>query len=87
MGVDKGHCTEGIRTGSLSNSLLEKEKPVKRGIQRQRGREGEIACEGRSPDRTTFHFTFFPLFILHHVIFPLLLNYNIGLGRGAGHSH
>lgn len=45
MGVDKGHCTEGIRTGSLSNSLLEKEQQVKRELQRwsRRGNK-KTAC-------------------------------------------
>ena len=43
MGVDKGHCTEGIRTGNLSNSLLEKEQQVKREkqMQREEDEEGE----------------------------------------------
>lgn len=48
MGVDKGHCTEGIGTGSLSNSPLEKEQQVKRGI--QRSREGGVERgEGEQP--------------------------------------
>lgn len=46
-------------------------------------REREIAWEGRLPDRTTFHFTFFLLFILHHVIFPLSFNYSMGAWEGC----
>lgn len=56
MGVDKGHCTEGIRTGSLSNSLLVKEKPVKRGIQRQGERDSLGGQVTRQDD--------FPLYLL-----------------------
>ena len=51
MGVDKGHCTEGIRTGSLSNIPLEKEQQVKRGIQRQEGeRDGGGGFWGQPAD-------------------------------------
>lgn len=53
MGVDKGHCTEGIRTGSLSNSPLEKEQQVKRGIQRRGGRgRGEVGERLRATSRS-----------------------------------
>lgn len=89
MEVDKGHCTGGIRTGSLSNSLLEKEQQVKRGIQRQRKRERRKRREGsgRSPDRVST-LPFFPLlFIPHLLIFPLPINYSIRHGRGADSSH
>lgn len=57
MGADKGHCTKGIGTGSMSNSPLEKEQRVRTGIQRQ----GEArACEGKRQvaDWESFHFVF-----------------------------
>lgn len=40
MGVDKGHCTEGIRTGSLSNRPLEKSSKSRGKHRRREGERG-----------------------------------------------
>lgn len=41
MGADKGHCIEGIGTGSLSNSLLEKEQHKSREAKKEVRLSGE----------------------------------------------
>lgn len=55
------------------------------------GGEGEtgepLRATSRSPDRTSFHFAFFLLFILHLLIFRFSINYSTGHKRGAECSH
>lgn len=78
MGADKGHCAEGIRTGSLSSIPLEKKQQVKRQIKRQKGEEGERrATEGNQKVRAQKIFHFVPFLPLpFHLIFQLSINYS-----------
>lgn len=51
MGVDKGHCTEGIRTGSLSNSPLEKKKKKERDRKKEKSSELREEYKDRRGER------------------------------------
>ena len=55
--------------------------------ERRRRRDGARGASSRSPDRTSFHFTFFQYFIPYLLNFPFPVNYSIGHWRGADSSH